>query len=38
MHLLWPLPVDYTCPLLTPDQTTVLYQDEFFLDVIDYII
>jgi hypothetical protein len=33
-----PSPVDYTCPLLTPDQTAVLRQDESFLDVVDYII
>jgi hypothetical protein len=38
MHLLWPLPVDYTCPPLTPDQTAILHQDEFFSDVINYII
>jgi hypothetical protein len=33
-----PSPVDYTCPLLTLDQTAVLRQDESFSDVIDYII
>jgi hypothetical protein len=37
-HLLQPSPVDYTCPLLTPDQTAILRQDESFLDIIDYII
>jgi hypothetical protein len=30
--------VDYTCPLLTLDQTAVLHQDESFLDLINYII
>jgi hypothetical protein len=38
MHLLQPSPVDYTCPLLTPEQTTILRQDESFSDIIDYII
>jgi hypothetical protein len=33
-----PSPVDYTCPLLIPDQTAVLCQDKSFSDVIDYII
>jgi hypothetical protein len=33
-----PSPVDYTCPPLTLDQTTILHQDESFSDVIDYII
>jgi hypothetical protein len=37
-YLLRPSPVDYTCPLLTPDQTTVLHQDESFSDVVNYII
>jgi hypothetical protein len=37
-HPLHPSPVDYTCPLLTPDQTAVLRQDESFSDIIDYII
>jgi hypothetical protein len=37
-HPLRPLPMDYTCPPLTPDQTTVLCQDESFSDVVDYII
>jgi hypothetical protein len=35
---LCPSPVNYTCPLLTPDQTAVLHQDESFLDIVDYII
>jgi hypothetical protein len=35
---LQPSPVDYTCPLLTLDQTTILHQDKSFLDIIDYII
>jgi hypothetical protein len=35
---LWPSPVDYTYSPLTPEQTTILYQDESFLDIIDYII
>jgi hypothetical protein len=35
---LCPSPVDYTCPLLTPDQTAVLCQDESFSDIVDYII
>jgi hypothetical protein len=30
--------VDYTCPPLTPDQTTILCQDESFSDIVDYII
>jgi hypothetical protein len=30
--------VDYTYPPLTLDQTTILCQDESFLDIIDYII
>jgi hypothetical protein len=37
-RLLWPSPVDYTCPPLTPDQTAILYQDESFSDIVDYII
>jgi hypothetical protein len=38
MHPLRPSPVDYTCPLLTPDQTAILHQDKSFSDVVDYII
>jgi hypothetical protein len=36
--LLQPSSVNYTCPLLTLDQTTILHQNEPFADVIDYII
>jgi hypothetical protein len=35
---LHPSPMDYTYPLLTLDQTTILRQDESFSDVVDYII
>jgi hypothetical protein len=33
-----PTPVDYTCPPLTLEQTAVLWQDDSFSDVIDYIV
>ena len=35
---LCPTPVDYTCPVLTPEQTAILRQDEPFSEVIDYIL
>ena len=37
-HPLCPTPVDYVCPVLTPEQTAVLQQDELFSKVIDYIL
>jgi hypothetical protein len=33
-----PTPVDYHCPLLTPEQTAILRQDEPYSDIINYII
>ena len=37
-HPLRPTPVDYTCPVLTPEQTAILRQDEPFSEVVDYIL
>ena len=33
-----PTPVDYICPVLTPEQTAILRQDEPFSEVVDYIL
>ena len=33
-----PTPMDYICPVLTPEQTAILRQDEPFSEVVDYIL
>jgi hypothetical protein len=35
---LWPTLVNYICPPLTPEQTTILQQDEPFSAVVDHIL